>query len=98
MKGLAPLAALLLAACGGPLGDDEDPGPELYAEHCAGCHGGDARGAEFGPDLMWRSQGLDVDDVADIIAFGEGLMDPLDLTPEEAEAVADYLLEGLLAP
>ena len=87
----------LLAGCGGPVGGgDPADGPTLYLESCASCHGVDARGTDAGPDLRWRTETMTLEEVADTIVLGHGQMLPLDLDDDEAEAVAEYILESLL--
>ncbi len=96
---LAALALLLLptlaGGCGG--GGSGGDGAQLFLVSCAPCHGGDARGTTRGPDLVTQAAGLGVEQVTDVILDGEGLMDPVDLSIEEAEAVAAFVVERWLA-
>ncbi|HET7873221.1 MAG TPA: c-type cytochrome, partial [Terriglobales bacterium] len=39
-----------------PASQPETPGSEIYAKQCAGCHGADARGGEYGPPLAGNSR------------------------------------------
>ncbi|CAN5820613.1 hypothetical protein BH23ACT5_BH23ACT5_16430 [soil metagenome] len=58
--GSVAAAALLLVACSATTGDTDPPedralverGTELYAAHCAACHGDDLRGTGTGPSLL----------------------------------------------
>jgi mono/diheme cytochrome c family protein len=56
-RAAAAVALALLAACGGPRGSDPDDrkqvglGAEVYARHCASCHGANLEGQ---PD--WRER------------------------------------------
>ena len=102
----AILLALLLGATGcafvptnysGTVGEESDGGA-LYLEHCEACHGYDGRGTSRGADLYWRLGEMDVDDVIDAVLVGEGLMEPVALTEEDAEAVAYFVLDNLATP
>lgn len=90
---------LVTAACGpapGETADEDIDGGPLYLEHCERCHGYDGRGTDAGADLRWRAGSMTADEIADVIVLGEGLMKPLDLSDEEASAVADFVLENLV--
>ncbi len=93
---------LMLAGCGpaeqaaGSANGDLDGGA-LYLDHCAVCHGYDARGTDRGPDLHWRVRGMSVEEIADVIILGQGAMKPLDLDDDEADTVAFFLLDVLVA-
>ena len=104
------IAALLLAA--GCLGDPGQPidtggmadgpktaisGESLFVLACASCHGVDGRGGSSGPDLAQRTAGLTTADIADVVLFGSGFMDPVPLDATDADAVARYVSE-LVAP
>jgi mono/diheme cytochrome c family protein len=103
MKHLLPslAVALLLVGCmteptTDPYAFEDSDGAALYLETCESCHGYDGRGSDSGPDLYWRTQDMTVDEVADVVLFGEGLMDSIDLDEDEATAVASFLLGELL--
>ncbi|WP_059102647.1 cytochrome c550 [Shouchella shacheensis] len=73
----------------------DDPiayGEETAMNSCISCHGGDLTGG-MGPDLT--SLDLSQEEIVDIILNGQGSMPAIDLQPEEADAVAQYLLEGI---
>lgn len=50
-------AGLALAACSelSRIDPGEDRGAQLFAQECAACHAGDAKGGEVGPDLTGLS-------------------------------------------
>ena len=101
MKLLAPLLIALFAT-GCVLSEPdavegEVDGPTLYLDRCESCHGYDGRGTDAGPDLRWRVQGMTVDEVADVVLFGEGLMSPVDLDEAEATEVAGFTVNELFA-
>jgi cytochrome c oxidase cbb3-type subunit 3 len=70
-------------------------GQTLFARHCAGCHGAEGKGA-FGPDLSGDyAYGKTNMAVQESIASGRPNNMPAfegKLTPEEIEAVVDYIL------
>lgn len=92
------LLALLLVACASeePM-DTAFEAPEtpadVYARACSYCHADDGRGTNLGPDLRERTADMSVDDVAEVVLYGSGFMDPIRLDPEEAREVAEYVLE-----
>jgi|GEM_PF-3410718 len=92
-RAVALLAAAWLTGCAAPT---EQTPAELWLSSCAGCHGNTAQGTIRGPDLRLGAQGLDVDDVVDVILDGEGLMAAVDVHADEAEDIARFLLEDLL--
>ena len=70
-------------------------GQELYAKHCAGCHGAEGKGA-FGPDLSGEYKyGKTEMAVEESISYGRpGNMPAFDkkLSSEEIKTLADYIL------
>ncbi|MBE0577315.1 MAG: c-type cytochrome [Desulfuromonadales bacterium] len=70
-------------------------GQALFAKHCAGCHGAEGKGA-FGPDLSGDYKyGKTAMAVQESITSGRPDNMPAfeeKLTPEEIEAVTDYIL------
>lgn len=89
------VAALLLGACApvrvdAVLARDGDParGAELWATHCASCHGPEGEGTADGADLTDRP--LDDADLVDRFLFGWGAMDGFAGTLSTREA-ADVL-------
>ena len=91
--GGAMIAFLWLVACAP---EDEPDGPSLYIDACASCHGNVGQGTVQGPDLGIVTMGMDVDEVVDVILMGTDAMPPIAMTEEEAELVADFLLNDLL--
>lgn len=77
---------------------EDSPGPPdgaaLYGEHCARCHGEDARGGRGGPDLSVELRLSDAQLIA-IILNGEDDMPPADVTEAEAQAIVDWLRANL---
>jgi polyvinyl alcohol dehydrogenase (cytochrome) len=79
----------------GSSGDGEDArsGEEVYAQHCASCHGDDGEGSS-GPSLVGIEDRLGRDEHLQVVQQGrdDGRMPAWDdiLTPEEIEAVVDY--------
>lgn len=71
-------------------------GPELYAEHCASCHGDDAEGA-IGPPLTERE--LTEGAIRDVVTSGRGSMPSFDgvLTSDGMSALVDFV-ETLAKP
>lgn len=72
------------------LGDD--PGPTLYANYCAGCHGADGGGGA-GPRMQAAVSGKSAADVQTIIRAGSGTMPAIPLDTQEAEVLAEWCLE-----
>ena len=70
-------------------------GQELYAKHCASCHGAEGKGG-FGPDLSGEYKYGKTDmSVEESIAYGRpGNMPAFDkkLSSEEIKSLADYIL------
>ena len=73
----------------------EMDGKELFAKHCAGCHGAEGKGA-FGPDLSADYQYGKTETAAqESISSGRpGNMPAFDqkLSPEEIKALTDFIL------
>jgi cytochrome c oxidase cbb3-type subunit 3 len=70
-------------------------GQELFAKHCAGCHGAEGKGA-FGPDLSADYQYGKTETAAQesITSGRPGNMPAFDkkLSPEEIKSVTDFIL------
>jgi mono/diheme cytochrome c family protein len=71
-----------------------DPGAEIYAASCAGCHGADGGGGT-GPQLSDGSVVAAFPDAADEVTFvtdGDGSMPAFGsrLSPEQIQQVVDY--------
>ncbi|MGC9949373.1 MAG: PQQ-binding-like beta-propeller repeat protein [Bryobacteraceae bacterium] len=85
--GTQVLAAALLA----------NGGPAVFANHCAGCHGSDARGTGKGPGLAAnpRLAGQSIADLRGLIqrGFPDSGMPAFDLPAAELDAVAAYVRE-----
>lgn len=67
-------------------------GEEAYKMNCASCHGIELSGG-VGPDLTTVGDNFTEDEIMDIIENGTGDMPPMIATPEEAEAIAEWLLD-----
>jgi PQQ-dependent dehydrogenase (methanol/ethanol family) len=84
--GLGLLFAALLAG---------SSGPTVFADHCAACHGSDARGSGKGPGLAAspRLTNQSADGLRAIIqrGFPDSGMPPFELPAEELDAVAGYI-------
>lgn len=94
--------ACLLMGCetDAPLTFDTDVGAEavasgdqLYAQHCAECHDEDGRGTSEGPDLTSRVDTLSPAEVATVVVRGDGRMDPVDVSNDEAFVVSVWVVE-----
>lgn len=70
---------------GAEVGGDPEQGRQLFATHCAACHGPDARGAGTAPDLTGVTDRLGADQVAVTIREGRGGMPAFGNRLEEAE-------------
>ena len=95
----ASLLALTIASlvgCSAPGTGEADPS-QLYFASCSGCHGGDARGTDQGPDLTWHAADLETDEVVDVILDGAGSMPAVNLDADDAWLIADHVVEVLLA-
>ncbi len=103
----ALFAAVTLAACGGDSEGENTPTPaggqpsasggkELFTQNCANCHTLAAAGAngQLGPNLDQLRPGPDL--VKAQTENGGGAMPSFKgkLTPEEIQAVADYVAEN----
>ncbi|MFT6161370.1 MAG: mono/diheme cytochrome c family protein [Myxococcota bacterium] len=103
MRTLAVAAVLVVTACGSTepsLTFDTNvdaeqlaSGEELYALHCAECHDDDGRGTSEGPDLTVRLQTLTPAEVAAVVVLGDGRMEPVDVTNDEAFIVSVWVVE-----
>jgi hypothetical protein len=62
----------------------------IYQLKCAECHGGNFEGG-VGPELYSVGGRMDVNDIKDIILYGQGSMPISELDEREAEAMAAYL-------
>ncbi len=101
---LGALTLMLLGACGSevePLTFDTNvdaeafaSGEELYALHCAECHDDDGRGTSEGPDLTVRLETLSPAEVAAVVVQGDGRMNPVDVTNDEAFIVSLWVVEA----
>jgi mono/diheme cytochrome c family protein len=93
--GVLLAAGLAVTACGGGGEDAAAPttGAEVYAAHCATCHGVDGQGG-VGPELAGRMETAypDVDDQIALVSNGKGRMPAWGgrLTPAQIRRVVDY--------
>lgn len=97
------ITALLAAACGGGAHSDvtaaRDPnsvlaGADLYAAHCAACHGAALEGGT-GPQLVTKELGHPDSDFVEWITNGKEAMPAVaqqaGLTPEEVQSIVDFV-------
>jgi mono/diheme cytochrome c family protein len=73
----------------------ETTGQELYQIHCGDCHGIDGRGTDTGPDLKPELEHHSDAKIMDVILNGDGDMNPVPVTEEEATTIVDYLRNEL---
>jgi len=95
------MAALILSAapvCGqnpAAAPSSLDDGRKVYAEHCVGCHGADARGTDQAPGLAGNSRlrRQSVRKLSDMVRNGipGTAMPPFDLPARELEALANFV-------
>ena len=96
--------AALLVGCDDPVApeplDEEEAvdAEALFGLACGSCHGADGRGTTDGPDLVFRVGDLSVEEVADVVQNGAGVMEPVPLPDEETVVVATWVVEQLGAP
>lgn len=65
----------------------------LYEANCSSCHGADLSGG-MGPALTGLGSNMTAEEVSNIIQNGTGAMPAQSqLSPEEATAIADWLIE-----
>jgi cytochrome c oxidase cbb3-type subunit III len=106
-KALAPLYARFTAMAPGPLAKDAQAmaiGERLYMNHCAQCHGSDARGSKGFPNLTdadWLHGGTP-EKIAETLAIGRiGNMPPLAAavgSPDDVKNLANYVLSLSASP
>jgi cytochrome c551 len=86
------VAATEMTAAGGSGAD----GAEVFAAICAECHGADGTGGS-GPDLTMRTD-LTREWIVDLVINGGTIMPSpgAELSTEEIEAVADYVLSDIV--
>ncbi|SIS36844.1 cytochrome c550 [Salimicrobium flavidum] len=65
---------------------------EMFQNSCASCHGGDLSGG-VGPNLQGIGDRLSVDEIVSVIENGKGQMPAGLYTGEEAQQVAEWLVE-----
>ena len=72
----------------------EMDGEALYISTCATCHGTDGEGLEgSGPSIVHELHHNDAK-LIDVILNGDGDMDPVDVTEEQAQLIVDYMREA----
>lgn len=67
-------------------------GAALFASGCTGCHGADGDSG-YAPDLSDEVPGEDIEDLKEVIMFGDGAMPAIYPDDAQATAVAQYLLD-----
>ncbi|MEE2828192.1 MAG: cytochrome c [Myxococcota bacterium] len=83
--------SILLAGCD----EGGNEGASLWFQHCGSCHGALGQGTDLAPNVAETSGSLSQAEVVEVILNGFGLMDPVSLELEQAEAVARFLVEEL---
>ena len=71
-------------------------GADLYRTHCSGCHADDGKGTEEVPALLEEVEKESEESIIQIILQGDGDMEPVEVTQEEAEAIVDFIKNELL--
>jgi cytochrome c5 len=73
---------------------------ELYAQHCAACHGTEAQGAASGPRLAGNARARQEANVRSAITFGRGIMPGFGalLSDAEIEALVRWLAVDVATP
>lgn len=86
------LMLLLLAGCSSG-GDSKDltDGESIYGSKCAGCHGGNLKGA-VGPPVLNMSAKYSEDELIKFITNGTNKMPGHLLTDEQTKIVSEWLL------
>jgi tetratricopeptide (TPR) repeat protein len=71
-------------------------GEQLYAQHCAVCHGAAGQGGS-GPALAGNSRAADAANVQNLITYGRGTMPGFSatLTPEQIETLTQFVTREL---
>ena len=82
---------ILIAGCD----EGGDQGASLWFEHCGSCHGALGQGTDLAPNIVETSGDLTQEEVVEVILNGFGLMDPVSVELEQAEAIARFFLEEL---
>ncbi|MDR2212271.1 MAG: cytochrome c, partial [Pseudomonadales bacterium] len=69
------------------------PGEENFALHCARCHGGDARGGEFGPNILLPVSARSDQELAAYLRVGNSAegMPPFALPDETLFAITSHV-------
>ncbi|MFP7255421.1 hypothetical protein CHH91_14300 [Virgibacillus sp. 7505] len=92
LTGCSLMFMLFLAACGSS--DDTAGTPqEAYENNCAMCHGQDLSGGNGGPPLDNLGSTYTKEELVDIMENGKGGMPAGQAEGEEAEKIAEWLLE-----
>lgn len=75
-------------------GPDLAAGAEVFANHCAGCHGADGTG-NTGPNLNERVPGKTEADIESVVVNGSGYMSAISgLTDDEVTNVAAFVVDS----
>jgi mono/diheme cytochrome c family protein len=70
--------------------EETSPVEVSYVIYCATCHGEDGLGTSLGPAILHELHHTDEELVA-VILNGKGSMASVDVSPEVAQAIVDYL-------
>lgn len=69
----------------------EETGESLFMDHCSKCHAPDGSGTSIGPPILYEVDRLDDAYLLDVILNGRGNMDPIDVTPSQAQLIVDFM-------
>lgn len=83
---------LFLSGCGGDAADEPKDAEGLYKKSCIGCHGSDLKGAS-GPAVTNMKDKYTEEELHTLIMEGKGMMPGKLLTDEQAQLVAEWLME-----
>lgn len=72
----------------------EPDGEALYTANCAPCHGADGTGVDdLGPNIVSELHHGDAQLIG-VILNGDGDMEPVNVTEEQARLIVDYMRES----
>jgi mono/diheme cytochrome c family protein len=95
MKRLWAVSALSLAILAGCSANAEEPldAAGHYEKSCSACHGSDLKGGPSGPPVLNMKNKYTEEDLLKLMNGGKGMMPAKLLSEENAQLVAEWLLE-----